>query len=264
MVFQAESVEVFLKSVKKECNGMNREILRLAIPNILSNISVPLLSSVDTALMGHISASNLAALGISGMVFMFLYSSFGFLRMGTTGMAAQAYGAGSGRELSLILWRAFIFAAGIALLLLILKNIIFDISAFLMNMDSSYIDLAREYFMIRILTAPAVFGLYVTAGFFFGLQNARYPLYITLLVNFVNIFASVFMVRFMGWGIAGAAWGTVFAQYAGLSLGILLLLRYREYLTPPKNLYFQCWLIHFKKENTILYILHMDNLNLME
>ena len=204
---------------------MNREILRLALPNILSNISVPLLSSVDTALMGHLSAAHLAALGVAGMLFMFLYSNFGFLRMGTTGMTAQALGAGEDGALSATLWRAGLLALGLGLALLILQRPLFELGAWLLNMEPAYEPLAREYFVIRIWTAPAALGLYVLTGFFFGMQNARYPLYVTLLVNLVNIVASLFFVWSLEWGIAGAAWGTVAAQYAGLAYGFWLLRR---------------------------------------
>ncbi len=212
---------------------MNREILRLALPNILSNISVPLLSSVDTALMGHLSAAHLAALGVAGMIFMFLYSNFGFLRMGTTGMVAQGFGAERHRELSLTLWRALLLAGILAGMLLLLQSPIFDLGAWLLGIEPDYEGLAREYFTIRIWTAPAALGFYVLSGFFFGMQNARYPLYITLLVNLINILCSLFFVQALGWGIAGAAWGTVVAQSLGLGYGFWLLRRYRKILRRP-------------------------------
>jgi MATE family multidrug resistance protein len=213
---------------------MNREILRLALPNILSNISVPLLGSVDTALMGHLSASHLAALGVAGMIFMFLYSNFGFLRMGTTGMVAQALGAGDWAALSLILWRALLLAAALGGLLLVFRDPVFELGSWAMNVEAGYEPLAREYFVIRIWTAPAVLTLYVLTGFFFGMQNARYPLYITLWVNLVNILFSVWFVRELGWGIAGAAWGTLLAQYAGVAYGLWLLGRYRTRFDSPR------------------------------
>jgi MATE family multidrug resistance protein len=213
---------------------VNREILRLALPSILSNISVPLLSSVDTALMGHLSSAHLAALGVSGMIFMFLYSNFGFLRMGSTGMVAQAQGAGNREERSLILGRALLLALFLSLPLLLLRDPIFSLGAWLMNMETAYRSLAHEYFAIRIWTAPAVLGIYVLTGFFFGMQNARYPLYITLGINLINIAASLLLVRVFGWGISGAAWGTLLAQYAGLFYGGWLLLRYRKRLAIPR------------------------------
>ncbi len=213
---------------------MNREILRLALPNILSNISVPLLSSVDTALMGHLSIAHLAALGVAGMLFMFLYSTFGFLRMGTTGMVAQSLGAEDRLGLSLTLWRALLLAGALAGSLILFREPMFTLGAWLMNMEPAYEPLAREYFFIRIWTAPAALGLYVLMGFFFGMQNARSPLYITLLVNGINVAASLFLVRILDWGIAGAAWGTLLAQYAGLGWGLWLLRRYRRRLEAPR------------------------------
>ncbi len=211
---------------------MNREILRLALPNILANISVPLISSVDTALMGHLSTAHLAALGVGGMIFMFLYSSFGFLRMGTTGMVAQAYGAGEKEELSRTLYRAALLALVLGIPMILSGEWIFRLSAYLMNVEPAYYSFTHEYFTIRLLTAPAVLLLYVSTGFFFGVQNARYPLYVTLLVNLVNVGLSFFLVRSLDWGIAGAAWGTVAAQYVGLLYALWLMRRYRRSLRP--------------------------------
>ncbi|HHJ50515.1 MAG TPA: MATE family efflux transporter, partial [Phaeodactylibacter sp.] len=197
---------------------MNREILRLAWPNILSNISVPLLSTVDTALMGHLSALHLGAIGIGSMIFNFLYWNFGFLRMGTTGLTAQAYGAANRKEQLLTLARALLLAAGLALLLLLFQKPLGRLGTELMNSPPAHQPLIMRYFLIRILAAPAALGLYVLSGWFFGMQNAKYPLYITLFVNSVNIALSWVLVKNFGWEVEGVAWGTVVAQYAGLAL----------------------------------------------
>lgn len=204
---------------------MNRELLKLALPNILSNLSVPLLGSVDTALMGHLSAEHLAALGVAGMMLMFLYGNMGFLRMGTTGMSAQALGAGNPREWSLVLWRSLLLAGAISVVLILGQRLLFELGAWLMHVTPDYEPLAWEYFRIRIWSAPAVLGQLGIMGFFFGMQNARYPLYITLTVNGVNILLSYLLVYQWGWGIAGAAWGSVVAQYIGLFFGVWLLRR---------------------------------------
>ncbi len=201
---------------------MNREILRLALPNILSNISVPLLSTVDTALMGQLSSVHLGAIGIGSMIFNFLYWNFGFLRMGTTGLTAQAYGAQDFSEQALTLLRALLLALGLALLLILLQKPLAIAGAWLMNSPAEHKPLILRYFLIRIWAAPASLGLYVLAGWFFGMQNARYPLYITLLVNFTNILLSWSLVRYYGWGVEGVAWGTVIAQYLGLFLAAWL------------------------------------------
>jgi len=208
---------------------VNREILKLALPNILSNLSVPLVSSVDTALMGHLSASHLAALGVSGMMLMFLYGNMGFLRMGTTGMSAQALGARDPREWSLVLYRALLVAGGLSLLLLSTQKMLFELGAWMMEISPDYASLAWDYFHIRIWSAPAVLGILALTGFFFGMQNARYPLYVTLVINSVNLIVSFFLVRSCGWGVEGAAWGSVTAQYFGLILGGWLLLKRCRY-----------------------------------
>ncbi len=213
---------------------MHRAILRLALPNILSNISVPLLSSVDTLLMGHLSQAHLAALGIASMVFVFLYGNFNFLRMGTTGMSAQAFGRADERELSDTLYRALLLALVSGAVLLLFKEPILMLASRWMYVDPSYAGMVADYFHIRIYAAPAALMLFVLMGWFFGLQNARYPLYITLFVNLVNIAVSFYLVRGRGMGIEGAAYGTLAAQYAGLALAILLLVPYRGKLHAPQ------------------------------
>ena len=209
---------------------MNREILRLAIPNIVSNLSVPLLSAVDTILMGHISSSHLAALGLASMMFVFLYGNFGFLRMGTTGITAQAYGQKNKKLIANTLSRALIVACLIALPLILFQSQIFSVASYLMNVESSYHDKVAAYFDIRIYTAPAVFFQYAIFGWFFGLQNATYPLIITIFINIVNIILSYYFVNTLGFGIEGAAYGTLVAQYAGVVLGLVMMVKYKEIL----------------------------------
>jgi len=209
---------------------MNKKILALAIPSIISNISIPLVSAVDTALMGHISSSNLSALGIGSMIFLFLYGTINFLRMGTTGITAQAYGAEDRDGITKTLYRALFVALMLSLLMLIFQETILNISFYLMNVDEGYYEYTRSYFSIRIYTAPAVFMLYALMGWFFGMQNARYPLYITLLLNMVNIICSYYFVNVLNMGIEGAGYGTLLAQYSGLFLAFLLLLKYKKEL----------------------------------
>ncbi len=213
---------------------MHRAILRLALPNILSNISVPLLSSVDTILMGHLSRSHLAALGIASMIFTFLYGNFNFLRMGTTGLTAQAFGRADREAISNTLYRALLLAFGSGIGLIMLQQPILELGCRWMNVSPSYADMVADYFSIRIYAAPGALTLFVLMGWFFGLQNARYPLYITLFVNIVNIVSSYWLVRKMDLGIDGAAYGTLVAQYAGLGLALILTLRYKKRLIPPK------------------------------
>lgn len=209
---------------------MNREVLRLAIPNIISNLSVPLLSAVDTILMGHISSAHLAALGLASMMFVFLYGNFGFLRMGTTGITAQAYGQEDEKLIANTLSRALIVAIMIALPLILLQSQIFSAAAYLMNVEESYADMVTAYFDIRIYTAPAVFLQYAIFGWFFGMQNATYPLIITVFINIVNIILSYYFVNTLGLGIEGAAYGTLIAQYSGLLLSLIMIVKYKGVL----------------------------------
>lgn len=203
---------------------MNKEILRLAIPNILSNISVPLLSSFDTALMGRLSADHLGAVGLGSMIFNFVYWNFGFLRMGSTGMTAQAYGRNERGEIGTVLGQASLVAISLAVILLLFQSPLIEASQSLLKVTSDQQPLVREYFDIRIWAAPAALGMYALMGWFFGMQNAIYPLILTIVINVVNMLLSYLLVWQYGWGIAGVAWGTVVAQYVGLIAGIVLLL----------------------------------------
>ena len=200
--------------------AVNKELLRLAIPNILSNVSVPLLSSVDTALMGHLSAEHLGAVGIASMMFNFLYWNFGFLRMGTTGLTAQAYGAKDVSAQGATLLSASAFAILIAALLWTLQVPLFGLAQGLMNVPEGYGFLVSDYFYTRMWAAPATLLLYVLLGWLFGQQNSTYPLFIAIFSNVVNIICSVYWVKYLGLGTEGVALGTVVAQYASLMLAI--------------------------------------------
>ena len=162
---------------------MNKEILRLAIPNIIGNISVPLLSTVDTALMGRMSELHLGAVGLGAMIFNFVYWNFGFLRMGTTGITAQAYGKKDNADIILTLGRACLVAVALAAIVLILQKPIGELSFYLMNISESQYALVKEYFFIRIWAAPATLALYAILGWFFGMQNAIYPLILTIFID---------------------------------------------------------------------------------
>jgi MATE family multidrug resistance protein len=210
---------------------MNKEILRLAIPNIISNISVPLLSTVDTLLMGRMSAAHLGAVGIGSMVFNFIYWNFGFLRMGTTGLTAQAFGRNNTKSISDILGRASLLALILAIIIMIFQIPLYHLSAYLMNVQSTHDPLISEYFYTRMWAAPATLALYGLMGWFFGMQNAVIPLILTVISNLVNIVLSAYLVRGLDLGIAGVAWGTVIAQYVALLMAIYFLWkRYKTYV----------------------------------
>jgi MATE family multidrug resistance protein len=210
--------------------GMNKEILRLAIPNIISNISVPLLSSVDTALMGHLSTQHLAAVGLSAMIFNFIYWNFGFLRMGTTGMTAQAYGKEDQAAMIHSFGRAFILALIISTLIMLLQYPLFNFFQWSFNISANQEEYVGQYFFIRIMDAPATLTLVVLMGWFFGMQNVIYPLMLTILINIINIGTSYYFVYHLNWGIAGVAYGTLIAQYIGLGFALLLFAYKYRYL----------------------------------
>ena len=195
---------------------MNRQILTLALPNILANLSVPLVSSFDTALMGALGGEQIAAVGLGAMALNFVYWNFGFLRMSTTGLTAQAFGRNDAGGQRTVLKRAALLAAVLAGLLLLLQWPLAQLTHWLLNLRPEQVGMVDDYFYVRILAAPAALGQMVLLGWFFGRQNAVYPMVVTILVNIVNMALSFYLVREAGWGIRGVAWGTVVAQYLGL------------------------------------------------
>lgn len=213
--------------------SVNREILRLAIPNILSNISIPLLGMVDTALMGRLESEIfIGAVALGSIIFNFIYWGFGFLRMGTTGLTAQAFGRRDPKECIAILGRGITVALVGSLVLILLQTLIIWLGLSLIQGEELIEELARRYFLIRIWAAPATLGLYVFHGWFLGLQNARYPMYLTVFVNLLNICFNVFFVLHMGMKSDGVALGTVSAQYLGLSAAVgMFLFKYKPYLS---------------------------------
>lgn len=222
---------------------MNRQILRLAIPNILSNLSVPLLGIVDTALMGRMEDEvYLGAIGLGGIIFNFIYWGFGFLRMGTTGLTAQAYGRADREETMALLARGFIVALIASIFLILCQYPIASLAFLIVEGNKEITYLAKEYFLIRIWAAPATIGLYVFHGWFLGLQNARYPMILTILVNVMNIAFNCLFIYGLGLTSDGVAWGTVCAQYIGIigALGIFWG-QYRYYLVHFSWKYVRDW-----------------------
>lgn len=211
---------------------MNKQILRLAIPNIISNLAVPLLGVVDTALVGRMQGLyHLGAIAIGGMIFNFVYWGFGFLRMGTTGLTAQALGREDKGDIIHILIRALAVAIIFAILIIILQDVISWISFTLLSASAGVEKYAEIYFRIRIFAAPATLSLYAFHGWFLGMQNARYPLYLTILVNAANIAFNLLFIKVFNMQSDGIALGTVVAQYIGLIFAVILfLISYKDYL----------------------------------
>ncbi len=205
---------------------MNKKILRLAIPNILSNLSVPLLSSVDTIVVGHLEkVSYLGAIAVGSAIFNFLYLGLGFLRMGTTGITAQYYGKKDDNGIIHTLGRSITTALFMALVFILFQEVIAWISFQLISPTEEVKELALQYFYIRIWAAPATLSLYAFHGWFLGMQNARVPLYLALFVNGANIIFNVTLIYGFGYKSEGVAYGTVAAQYSGLLLAIFLFFR---------------------------------------
>lgn len=218
--------------------SLNADILKLAVPSILANITVPLVGMVDIAVAGNLGAEAATMIGgiaVGSMLFDLLYWNFGFLRVGTGGLTAQAFGRGDMRESA----RIFIRAVGISLacaLVLIAVQWLFVKGAFLVVDCSPQVrELASRYFFIRIWAAPATLSLMAFKGWFIGMQDSVSPMVTDIVVNGMNIAASIVLalgIPFLGWkglGFSGIAAGTVMAQYTGLlTASLIMLVKYRR------------------------------------
>lgn len=209
----------------------NRRILQIAVPSIVSNITVPLLGLIDVSIVGHLgSAAYIGAIAVGGMMFNIIYWIFGFLRMGTSGMTSQALGQRDLDEVTRLLLRSVGLGLFIALCLMLLQYPIQKAAFTLIQTTEEVQRLATLYFRICIWGAPAMLGLYGFAGWFIGMQNSRFPMYIAITQNLVNIAASLCFVFGLGMKVEGVALGTLIAQYAGLLMAVGLWLRYYKTL----------------------------------
>ncbi|AMD02214.1 DNA-damage-inducible protein F [Halomonas chromatireducens] len=207
-------------------SAARRRIWMLAWPIILSNITVPLLGLVDTAVVGHLPDSRyLAGVTLGATLFSFLYWGFGFLRMGTTGLTSQAVGRESDSEVRNLLGQSLLMAAGIGTLLILFSRPLISLGLWLLNGSEVATELAAEYAQIRILSAPAVLANYAILGWFLGQQNSRVTLLILVLTNSVNIALDLLFVVGLGMTSDGVAWATVIADYTALTFGLWLVTR---------------------------------------
>jgi multidrug resistance protein, MATE family len=235
---------------------MNKKILRLAIPNIISNISVPLLSMVDLAIAGHMgSVAFIGAVGVAGVIFNFIYWNFGFLRMGTTGFTAQAYGARDIQETVSILIRSSLIALFIAFVLIVFQNSILKFSFYFIDASLETRQPIIDYFKIRIWAAPCALLLYAFKGWFIGMQNSKFPMFIAIVINILNIVFSLLFVYTLKMGFKGIAIGTVLAQYSGVILTLILWFFYygklKKHIDFTKVFVKNRWLIFFKVNGNI-------------
>ena len=202
-------------------NIRDRQILQIALPSIVSNITVPLLGMIDVAIVGHMgSAVYIGAVAVGSMIFNLVYWLFGFLRMGSSGLTAQALGRRDLTEVTRILVRSVTIAFGIALLMIVFQEPLRWLMFWLIGPTPDVAPFATTYFYIVIWGAPASLGLFCLSGWFIGMQNTRIPMFVSIMQNVVNILASLTLVYGFGMKIEGVACGTVIAQYAGLMMAL--------------------------------------------
>ena len=201
---------------------VNKRILQLAVPSIISNITVPLLGLVDVAIVGHIGdAAYIGAIAVGSMLFNVIYWLFGFLRMGTSGMTSQALGRRDLAEVLRLLVRSLSIGVGIGVLFFVLQKWLIGCGLWAMSPEADVVELARRYCYVCIWGAPAVLGLYGFTGWFIGMQNTRIPMMVSLTQNVVNIVASLLLVFVGGMTVEGVALGTVIAQWWGFLMACL-------------------------------------------
>ena len=204
----------------------HRRVWRLAWPMVVSNLSVPLLGAVDTAVIGHLPEPHfLGAVAVGALIFNTLYFGCNFLRMGTTGLTAQAFGARDFDAARATLLRALLIALVLALALLALQGPIGWLAFYLVEPSEAVAGEGMRYYFIRIWGAPAALANVALVGWFIGMQNTRAALVLLLAVNGINIVLDLVLVLGFGLAVAGAAWATVAADYAGLILGIAVTAR---------------------------------------
>ena len=205
---------------------LDSKIWAIAWPAIIANISIPLLGLADAALLGHLdSPLHLAAVAVGAAVMSFLYWGFSFLRMGTTGEVARATGAGDEARALLILGRATLVALALAALLFLLRSPLLQLGLLMMDPAPALRELAHDYAQLRLYSAPAVLATYAVVGWFIGHQNTRWPMLIVIVTNVANIALDAWFILGLDMASRGAALATVLAEYLGLAVAIVGLLR---------------------------------------
>jgi len=237
---------------------INNPILALAIPSVISNITVPLLSMVDMAIVGHMpDAGNIGGIYVGSTIFSMIYWIFGFLRMGTTGIVSQAYGARDNHKILYGLYRSLLLAGIISAVLLILQNPILWLALkFIESPGSNSITYATAYFHVCIWGAPAMMASYAISGWFIGMHDTKTPMVMAITQNVVNILMSLLFVYVFKAGISGVACGTVIGIYSGVLLGVYILCN-RRYIKEDfkvNNLLISSELWRFVKVNRDIFL----------
>ena len=205
---------------------MHKEILSLAIPSIVTNITVPLLGLVDVAIVGHMGdASYIGAIAVGTMMMNVICWLFGFLRMGTSGMTSQAYGRGDSKEAATILFQAIALGAAIGILFVLFQPLLLRLFLFFMRPSDEIRAFASVYFHVCVFGLPAALVMYGLTGWFIGMPDTRTPMTGSIFQNIVNIMTSLLLVYVFGMKVEGVALGTLTAQYSGLLLALYILRR---------------------------------------
>ncbi len=220
------SIAADSKDSKPSPSGRGDSVWRLAAPIIISNLSVPLLGIVDTAVVGRLPGPEyLGAVAVGALVLSYIYWGFGFLRMSTTGLAAQALGGENWPEVKAVLYRAGAVAIGLSLIVLALHGPAIVLAFSIIDASAAVESLGADYIQFRIAGAPAALLSYVILGWFLGLQDSKTPLFLQLLTNGVNIVLNIWFVLGLDWGVPGVAAATAVAEWTGALVGIWLIRR---------------------------------------
>ncbi len=204
----------------------HRKVWMLAGPIILSNISVPLVGAVDTAVVGHLPGpESIGAVALGALIFSFLYWGFGFLRMGTTGFVAQAYGSGDWNALADTLMRVLLLALVLGAVTILVAAPLIELTFYLIDSSVEVESLAGDYAAIRIWSAPAVLCVYAFTGIFIGMHNTRATFVLLLILNISNVLLDLWFVLGLDWGVEGVALASVIAEYLAMLAGLYLLRR---------------------------------------
>lgn len=206
--------------------SVNRQILSLAIPSIVANVTTPLLAFADTAIVGHMgSPVYIAAIAVGGTLFNMLYWLFGFLRMGSSGLTAQQYGMGQDGDISQVLHRSLSLSFIGAFLIILSHSLLLTVMLRFFGSDPETDQFVGRYFNILVYGAPAVLASYSLNGWFIGIQDTRTPMWVSLSVNVINILVSLTMVFILRLSIAGVAIGTLVAQWSGFLMLLFFAIR---------------------------------------
>ena len=204
--------------------SIHREILALSIPSIIANITTPLLGIVDVAIVGNMgSAVYIAAIAVGCTIFNMLYWPFAFLRMGSSGMTAQAYGANDNRQCSLVLYRSLAVAFIVGFIFISLQYVVSQCAFYLMGITNDTLLFSKQYFSVCIWGAPAMLGSFALSGWLIGMQNAKATMWISIFINLLNITTSLILVYIFKWEIIGVATGSLIAQWGGFLLGLFII-----------------------------------------